>query len=130
MQPVLVERHPFNRVPRLSALSVFHQIRVYPPSTRKSAPVMYLAESLSMKITGPMMSSGAPTLPAGINEIHLSRNSAFSSKILRVLEHDLATDSLGRQETLASLSHLQGSQNIPRTYAIHIDVMSGPLHSK
>ena len=83
----------------------FHQIRVYPPSTRKSAPVMYLAESLSMKTTGPMISSGVPTLPAGINEIHLSRNSAFSSKILRVLEHDLAMGSLGRKYQHHSITH-------------------------
>lgn len=47
--------------------------------------MMYLDASLRRKVTAPIRSSGVPIFPVGMREIHLSLNSGFSSKILRVL---------------------------------------------
>lgn len=60
------------------------QVQVYPPSTLKSAPVTYLLASLSKNVTGPIKSSGFPICPCGINEVHFSLRSGFSSNIFFV----------------------------------------------
>lgn len=57
----------------------------------------YREASLRRKVTAPIRSSGVPILPVGISEIHLSRSSGFSSRILRVLE--VRQESLGRLES-------------------------------
>jgi len=69
-------------------------VRVYPPSTLRSAPVMYLEASLSRKVTAPMRSSGVPILPTGIREVHLRSSSGFSSRILRVLSEIISVSPL------------------------------------
>src|ERR1700761_2956756 len=62
-----------------------HYVIVYPPSTRRSAPVTYTLASLAKYVTAPIRSSGLPIWPTGINAVHFRFRSGFSSKIFLVL---------------------------------------------
>ena len=85
---------------------------------------MYLEASLSRKVTGPIRSSGVPILPVGMREIHLSRNSGFSSKILRVLQRNTVSHG---SNSLKIEFHIQSSKHVSRADAVHTDVMAGPF---
>ena len=91
--------------------------------------MMYLDASLRRKVTAPIRSSGTPILPVGISEIHLSRSSGFSSRILRVL---VATNQhIVRARLFCKIAgNLQSSQHVSRANAVYPDTMSCPFDGK
>ena len=62
-----------------------HQVQVYAPSTRRSAPFTYRLASLDRNVTAPMRSSGRPILPTGMRDVHCFWSSGLSSRIFLVL---------------------------------------------